>query len=218
MNRARSDEGSKAGPRCSAAACLAPLTRPPLPACRSMRRTRLVPPTWRSCTACRRRARSAVSHAGQCSAAAASRRRHARAAPVTAPEHCSCCCTQALTAQQAPCSSAQAARCHGRRLAGRRRHAAPCSRAPADALMLPPHASASRATRPADTTDKAASLSTTLKSGSREAGPRVVVREPKHLYMPQSPRSRAAAEAEQTDLIKGEGCFCSAPGVLHEAV
>jgi hypothetical protein len=28
------------------------------------------------------------------------------------------------------------------------------------------------------------------------------VREPKHLYLPQSPRSRAAAEAEQTDLIK----------------
>lgn len=53
-----------------------------------------------------------------------------------------------------------------------------------------------------DDTDTTASLSETLKSKSREAGPRVVVREPKHLYMPQSPRSRAAAEAEQTDLIK----------------
>ena len=49
---------------------------------------------------------------------------------------------------------------------------------------------------------KAASISVTLKSTSREAGPRVVHREPKHLYVPQSPRSRAAAEAEQTELIK----------------
>ncbi|KAL4443900.1 hypothetical protein ABPG75_011637 [Micractinium tetrahymenae] len=53
-----------------------------------------------------------------------------------------------------------------------------------------------------ETDATAASLSATLKSASREAGPRVVVREPKHLYLPQSPRSRAAAEAEQTDLIK----------------
>ncbi len=51
-------------------------------------------------------------------------------------------------------------------------------------------------------TAQAASLSATLKSASREAGPRVEVREPKHVYLPQSPRSRAAAEAEQTDLIK----------------
>ena len=55
---------------------------------------------------------------------------------------------------------------------------------------------------PADDTAKTASLTATLKSGAREVGPRVVVREPKHLYLPQSPRSRAAAEEEQTDLIK----------------
>ncbi len=54
---------------------------------------------------------------------------------------------------------------------------------------------------PADDTATTASLTATLKSGAREVGPRVVVREPKHLYLPQSPRSRAAAEEEQTDLI-----------------
>ena len=74
------------------------------------------------------------------------------------------------------------------------RPTSPPSRRPAvHRARLHHHAAA----RCADTTDKAASLSATLKSASREAGPRVVVREPKHLYMPQSPRSRAAAEAEQ---------------------
>lgn len=33
-------------------------------------------------------------------------------------------------------------------------------------------------------------------------GPRVVSREPRHLYLPASPRSRAAAESEQTDVVK----------------
>lgn len=59
------------------------------------------------------------------------------------------------------------------------------------------------AARRADTTDKAASLSATLKSASREAGPRVEIREPKHLYLPQSPRSRAAAELEQVRFVGG---------------
>ncbi|GAB4822462.1 hypothetical protein N2152v2_009508 [Parachlorella kessleri] len=49
---------------------------------------------------------------------------------------------------------------------------------------------------------RVASISTTLKSGAREAGPRVVTREPKHLYVPQSPRSRAAAEADQTEVAR----------------
>lgn len=62
----------------------------------------------------------------------------------------------------------------------------------------PPEPSTIDRSPPAAETDAtAASLSATLKSASREAGPRVVVREPKHLYLPQSPRSRAAAEAEQ---------------------
>lgn len=41
---------------------------------------------------------------------------------------------------------------------------------------------------------QAASLSATLKSSARPAGPRVVRRAPRHVPMPQSPRSLAAAE------------------------
>ena len=66
-----------------------PRAPPAMPARRSMRRTRLVPPTWRSCTACRRRARSAVSRGG--AAAAASRRGH-MAMPCSGRAQCSSSC------------------------------------------------------------------------------------------------------------------------------
>ena len=47
-----------------------------------------------------------------------------------------------------------------------------------------------------------ASISATLKSGARDAGPRIVAREPKHLYVPQSPRAKEGFEESQTDLVK----------------
>lgn len=47
-----------------------------------------------------------------------------------------------------------------------------------------------------------ASISATLRSTTRDFGPRVIAREPRHLYIPTSPRSKAAAEAEQTDVVK----------------
>jgi len=46
------------------------------------------------------------------------------------------------------------------------------------------------------------SLSATLRSHARGTGPRVITREPRHLYIPQSPRSRAKAESEQTDVVR----------------
>lgn len=49
---------------------------------------------------------------------------------------------------------------------------------------------------------RAASISATLKSAAREAGPRIVTREPKHLYVPQSPRAREGFEEGQTELVK----------------
>lgn len=47
-----------------------------------------------------------------------------------------------------------------------------------------------------------ASISATLRSSTRELGPRVITREPRHLYVPQSPRSKAAAELEHTEVVK----------------
>ena len=49
---------------------------------------------------------------------------------------------------------------------------------------------------------RAASISATLRSSTRETGPRVVHREPRHLYVPQSPRSKAAAEREHTEVVR----------------
>lgn len=47
-----------------------------------------------------------------------------------------------------------------------------------------------------------ASISATLRSTTRELGPRVITREPRHLYVPQSPRSKAAAESEHTEVVR----------------
>lgn len=46
------------------------------------------------------------------------------------------------------------------------------------------------------------SIAQTLRSKAVNAGPRVITKEPRHLYLPQSPRSRAKAEAEQTDVVR----------------
>lgn len=86
-------------------------------------------------------------------------------------------------------------------------------------LLLPkprlPHAPP----HPADATAKTASIAATLKSASRDAGPRVEIREPKHLYLPQSPRSRAAAEAEQVShRLLAHGHACMAVRQEHECM
>jgi phosphoenolpyruvate carboxykinase (ATP) len=49
---------------------------------------------------------------------------------------------------------------------------------------------------------QSASISESLRSGAREVGPRVLTKEPKHLYIPTSPRAKAALEAEVTDVVR----------------